>query len=503
MAVATWKTTTDEGEDKQLSRAKLVINVLSKSLTKLGLFFQWYVLQRLPVYYVHKPDDIAWTDGYGIYITDRFLEKTTSEQLFILRHELYHVILQHTEVLSKKLASTNTVFEKNIIKILHNIVSDAVVNGLILKEDQNLKLVTPIAGYVNPNEVSRLLDVEDVTKLGFVEAVDKLSFLVARGDIEVRVVDANNNPVDISNEPIERLLKRYGGTLVAVVENKKNGSRINVGLVLDNKTGTGGGGGKKEGDESEEGGEPEAKKVKDSLWGDSPKTPEDIRKLVADAAAMHKRLTSGMPAAGLGQVPGVEYALTEVGVKRPEWEALLVENLSSIISKNAVVSWHFINRAAPGIKPGVKYLQYPDIHILLDVSGSMLGGTLEKALMRVLYIVERYPDVKVFLYQWSDGVSLPQEINRKFAEDVRRYKKLRIDTGGTRIEPALDLVLQKVTSKDCVIILTDGYIFDIDDKRVIEKLDRLSKQAGKVIFASLGYIPETLPDSVVKIKLED
>ena len=494
----------------EFEEAKAVVNLLSKELLRLGLYFQWYVFQRLAVYYSPKSEKIAATDGYNIYLGKRFLGRSPDDLLFILRHELYHVILHHPEALAKKLSKVSTTYERNVVKIVHNIISDAVVNGLILKEDQNLKLHTPIEKYIKPDEVSRILEA-DVVSLGFVNALEKMLLLINKGDVAITVVDSSGKPVDISKEPIEKLLKKHGGELIAVMENKKNGAQYPIRLTLDNESSRGGCCGS-EGESSEddsgeggESGESDMRKIKDPVTGAKPRSREDIEKVVREAVDFDrfKRMVSGQPLAGLGLVPGVDYALEEVGSKKPEWEATLTHTLTSFISSYAEVSWHFIDRAAPGIKPGIRYVSVPDVHILLDVSGSMLGGSLEKALKRVIYIVENYPDVKVYLYQWSDGASPPQEIDKKFAESVRKYKKLRIDSGGTRIEPALDMVLPRVTNNDVVVVLTDGAIFDIDEKRVIEKFDKLARKAGQVIFASLGYIPETLPKSVVKIRLED
>jgi len=523
-------------EEHELAKDRL--NILSKELLRLGLYFQWYMFQRLAAYYVYKTKAKAYVDGYRLYISKRFLELPNNEQLFILRHEIYHIVFQHSQQLAKLLRRANSLYERNVIEIVHNIITDAIVNGIIVKEDQALGIRTPIEGYVNPDVINRLLEA-DVAQLGLANAIDKLLHMIKKGDVTLEVVTKDGQPVDIVNRDIDDLMEEHE-VLIAVLENKNNGTRVSIVLTLDNAPTVGNENEYEEGGESGESGKEgekhdksrkgesgseresgggscnkcsfggrsqrgEIKKIKNAVGGSEPKTPEDLARLVREAVEFDnlKKTMEGQKTAGVGRLPASDYLLDYIALKKPEWEALLTSTLTSFISRHAIVSWHFVNRRAPLEKPGIKYLTTPDIHILLDVSGSMLDGTLEKALSRIIYIAENYSDVNVFLYQWSDGVSLPQKIDRKFAQDIKKYRKIRIESGGTVIEPAIDLALKRVGPNDVVVILTDGYIHDINKQSVIEKFRKLAQKAGLVIFASLGYIPETLPPQVVKIRLED
>lgn len=491
-------------EKEEHEWAKDRINILSKVMFRLKLYFTWYLFQRLPVFYVYKTESIAYVDGYGIYVSKKFLELPNEEQLLILRHELYHIAFQHSLQLARKFSKAATTYEKNIVKITHNVISDAVVNGLIKKEDEALGIKSPLENYVDPDKVSEVIEA-DVVKLGFVDALEKLMYMVKKGDITINVVTATGQPVDIVNNDINALLRTHK-ILYAVLENKNNNSTYKIRLILDSKpstSGCGGTGGKEELDQQDE--SKNYKKIKNAIGGSAPKTPEDVYKLVKDAVDFDKfkKTISGMKMAGTGRSPAIDYELERVAAKKPEWESVLVSTLTSFMSRYAVVSWHFMNRRAPLEKPGIRYMSVPDVHILLDVSGSMLDGTLDRALERVVYVAENYPDTKIMLYQWSDGAPPPERIDRKFAENIRKYRKLKVESGGTVIEPALDLVLKGVEKKDAVVILTDGAIFDIDSPSVIEKFKKLTQKAGVVIFASLGYIPEKLPPQVMKIRLED
>jgi len=483
-----------------------VINLVSKQLFRTGNYFFWYFLQRLPVYYVYDANKIAWTDGFAVYVGKKFLELSNDQQLFVVRHELAHIALQHVFQISKKLAKASTPLERNIVKISYNIIQDAVVNGLLIEEDKRAGRAIDYRGFVTPDMVNPVIE-GDVVRLGFVNAAEKLIYMINKGEVEVEATDVDGNPVDLSKEGIERLLAKHS-TIMVKLTNKKTGVSINVTLALDVEPGRGGGEGEQ--DEYREGsggdaGEGRMKLIKKPVAGGRPKTREEIYRLVKEATDFDKfkKHEAQLKGAGAGVYGDELYELADVSAKKPEWEAALASTLTSFISKDALVSWSFVNRRAPYEKPGIRYITYPDIHILLDVSGSMLGGTLERALKRIIYIVENHPGIKVKLYQWSSVAKLPEEIDRRFAEDLRRYRKLPITTGGTEIDPALDMALKYVEKKDVVIILTDGYIYDIDTEAVRQKFEKLVQKAGLVIFGSLGYIPETLPKGVVKIRLED
>lgn len=497
MPLSTTSTRTSKNEvyEKVSERVELI----SKQMYRLGLFFQWFILQRIPVYYVPKSTGVAWTDGYAIYLGPKFLEFSTEDQLNIIRHELYHIAFGHIFQLKSKLRITRSVFEKNIVEIIHNIIADAVVNGIIDKENEKLNL-EPLSGeYILPKHVDPILN-QNTPKLGLGKAIDRLLFLVKKGEILVEAYTPRGDPVDLTSTPISEVTTKYG-TIIVVFKNNVKGSSFKMVLHPDHSVSSTASGnqasGKIPGNQKKKG----ILVKKPAGW--KIKKPEDVFRVVKEARefSSYKNRFKGASSSGIG---GTEYMLEDVAFKKPEWEAKLTQILSSFLSNHAVISWHFVNRRAPFIKPGTKYLTTPDMHILLDVSGSMLLGTsLNRALKRILYIAENTPNVKVKLYQWSTVATLPEDINRKFAENIRKYKKIQVRTGGTLIEPALDMVMKYLKPGDAVIIITDGYIFDIESESVKKKLEAITKKAGTVIFASLGYIPEKLPKRIHKIRLED
>lgn len=495
--------------DKELEEdeeAKATLKIVSTQMERLRHFFTWFLLQRVPVYYVYEDNKIASTDGYGIYLYRNFLELPETDRLFVIEHELYHIAFGHPFQFVNKMKSTRSTLEKNILMIVHNIISDAVINGLLLEEFKEEKLMIESV-VITPQKVNDVIE-DDVVKLGFVNGVEKLLFLIKSGVVEVVSFTADGKPIDISTEDLARIVEKDGKILVTL-RNKRNNEAISVAVDFDEA-----GVGSPPHDESEKEvsdemtgtketkpHEKKVKLIKKPFKNESIKTPEDVYRVVKEVIDIVNSI-GHLKGAGAGATAMEDYVLREVDEKRPEWEAILTEELTNFISRQAVVSWHYVNRRAPFVRPGIRYTSFPNIHILLDVSGSMLDGTLEKALERIIYIVENYPDVKLTLYKWSSSCSIPEKIDRRFSTNLKKYGRLEINTGGTEIEPALDEVLKHVNKEDVVVVLTDGYIYDIEMNSVQKKFEKLADKAGLVIFASLGYIPN-LPNKVVKVRLKD
>jgi len=493
-----------------VSRCEVLLSRLSSNMLLHGLFFQWYVLYKIPVYLdIKSKHAIAYVDDTALYVTPEFLKRPFEHQLFILLHELYHLALRHSELAGAAVAKQDTTYKRNVAKIVHNIITDAIVNKLIYEEYKRLGLDTRVLeGYVKYDKISKLVEA-DLLAIGTENAIEKVVYMVLKGDIELKVT-FQGIPVDISSDKLEKLIKRYG-VLIARLRNRRNGEELVVEIVADvlggagasNKRGVG------EEDEEEEGdGSSRVRpiEVKKPAGGKYPKSAEDLSRIAREAAEFAaQNMERFRKEAGRGVAGGYAYMLDDATPKRPEWEVKLLGTLERFLSSNAVVSWSFVNRSAPLEKPGIRYIRDPEIWILLDVSGSMLDGNLGEALKRVIYIAERYNDVRVRLIQWSGAASLPVEVDRKFAADVKKYKKLEINTGGTELGPALDMLLKHTKNRIgdyAVVILTDGYIYDIEEKSVMEKLAAVARRAGAVVFASTGYIPENLPDNIVKARIE-
>jgi predicted metal-dependent peptidase len=73
-------------------------------------------------------------------------------------------------------------------------------------------------------------------------------------------------------------------------------------------------------------------------------------------------------------------------------------------------------------------------------------------------------------------------------ENVKRSMKVK-GGGGTRIGPALNLLLEKMRSNDIAIILTDGIIDDVESPDIQRKLATVASKAASAVFATTVRIP--------------
>ncbi len=106
----------------------------------------------LPQYYLVDPKDkevghqIAFTDGYGIYLGEKFFKETPKAQAFILIHEVMHVALRHPQrgvALRKKRINAGLPWSSTV----YNWAVDAIVNFALQKisswaQEPSVKMIT-------------------------------------------------------------------------------------------------------------------------------------------------------------------------------------------------------------------------------------------------------------------------------------------------------------------------------------------------------------------------
>jgi predicted metal-dependent peptidase len=106
----------------------------------------------LPQYYLVDPkdenvgDQIAFTDGYGIYLCEKFFKETPKAQAFILIHEVMHVALRHPQrglALRKKRINAGLPWSS----MVYNWAVDAIVNFALQKisswaQEPSVKMIT-------------------------------------------------------------------------------------------------------------------------------------------------------------------------------------------------------------------------------------------------------------------------------------------------------------------------------------------------------------------------
>ncbi|MEM1596189.1 MAG: VWA domain-containing protein [Desulfurococcaceae archaeon] len=528
--------TRDDAEPDAAEQVRRTLDLLSKGMLRLKLFFFWYMYEHLPVYYIGRNDFEGMTDGVGIYLSERFLEADFYNQLFVLLHELLHIAYSHPATVANKLRNSRTVLEKNITRIVHNIVADAVINAQVMDifNSKGIKTQFVKEKYVDPEVVNKLLG-EDVSKLGFALGVDRLLYLINTGVVEIEAFTQSGRAIDLTTTDLDAL--RGAGTITVYFTNKKTGAKFAINLQMDlpsrSSSGTcdkgfpsrSGSAGEPTEDVGDEGGSTETSKddeggsstesvrtptrtdksvlVKKPLGGSVPKE-SDVRKIVRSAIDFDKvrRTLDGEKSAGAGASMDSVYELIDTSSRKPRWLDKIRIFVDDYLGSFKLYSWQRIHKRAPQLKPGYYRMGTPNIVILLDTSGSMLDESLNKALSEIFGLIESVPDVKVTLYQWSSECSLPEKVDRYFVQRAKTHKKIPVLTGGTEISPALDKVLPTITKNDLVVIMTDGYIFDIDNEETQKKLAELAKKSARTLFVTVSAVPK-LPENIEVIKIED
>lgn len=529
------KRVTEEHEDVDEVRKSL--DLLSKGMLKLGLYFFWYVYEHLPIYYRRNLANEGATDGTSIFLSSKFLDLNFNHQLFVLLHEILHVVYNHPDTLARKIGKSPTNYERNIIQIVGNVIMDAVINAQLINLLEGKLSSTRFIKdeYVNPEVVNKLID-DDVAELGFALGMDRLMYLINTGVVEVKAFTPSGNEVDLSSSNIEDAA-REGGMLLITFFNKKTNGEFKVAVRFDL---TSYGSGKEtkgastkesqtdstgeERSEYAEGGQGDAKSdenitygkvcgksdvgekpilVKRPITNSKPVNTDDINKIVRNAIDfdMAKRVMDGEKSAGAGICMDSIYEMLNISSKKPKWIDRLKIFVADYLGSFKLYTWQKIHKRAPYLKPGYYRVGTPHVVILLDTSGSMLDSSLERALNEIFGLIESEPDVRVTLYQWSSACSLPKRVDRHFIQKVKTHRKIPVLTGGTEIEPALDSVLKSVSKDDLVLIMTDGYIYDIEKDEVQKKLQELTKRSAKTLFLTTSAVPK-LPSDIEVIKLE-
>lgn len=549
----------DNTETNAIEQLKNTLDLLSKGMLRLKLFFFWYVYEHIPIYYNEKIKFEGMTDGKSIYLSKGFLETNFHNQLFILLHEILHIVYSHNKTMLNKLKQSKTVLEKNITRIVYNVIADAVINSQIINIFNSSQTQTKFIEekYVNPEIINKLLE-SDISKLGFALAIDRLLYLINTGTVELNAFTESGKTIDLTTTDLDTL--RNTNMIFVRFINKKTGAEVMFNLHLDlsfhgsdydespNK-----GSYDSENIEDSIGGSHDSENIEESIGGKGKEGKEkngssiknyenntakestasnssgyytpthrdksilikkpikksipneaDIKKIIRDAIDFDKakRDLDKEKSAGAGFFMDSMYELIDTSSRKPKWIDKIRIFVTDYLGNFKIYSWQKVHKRSPYLKPGYYRMNIPHIIILLDTSGSMLDESLNKALIEIFGLIESVPDLRVTLYQWSSKCSLPEKVDRYFVQRVKTHRKIPVLTGGTEITPALDTVLPTITKNDLVVIMTDGYIYDIDNGETQKKLGELAKKSAKTLFVTVSAIPK-LPKGIEVIKIED
>ena len=401
--------------------------------------FLGILLKRTWIYST-KDDAIAYTDGISIFINEnRFSKLTPEEQIFVLVHELMHIILKHA-IRGKKYSSNP------ILHNIANIVADAKANQYIDKYAKNVKSIR----YITTYHLRKLFNVYDAEKKSFEEIMHEI--LKKNNKVET--------PANIRVMNDLQANKQHS--------NGKHDKDSDRGDVIN------------EGDKEDE-------NIDKSSSSDEEIERRVQRKTLETAIVVKELYKKAGATSG-----DLDRLITEILKSKVDWRRVIRSALTDNIMKHVRRTWMRPSRKHEKY-PGKKLYGMSNIVVLIDTSGSIDEKTLNQFVSEVYAIVRNVAE-KVIVITWD------AEVHDVFT--IRRYTDIRSvkvhGGGGTVIYPALKLVDEKYSNADAIIILSDWEIYDVNNHDV-ESL--LKKHANKIIAVTTYRDPPSYLPTRIKIEL--
>jgi predicted metal-dependent peptidase len=186
-------------------------------------------------------------------------------------------------------------------------------------------------------------------------------------------------------------------------------------------------------------------------------------------------------AKSVGKLPaGAEIAF-ELLRPKVNWRALLRQAILQGPGLQLITTWKRPHRKIPNDLPGYTRLAVPNVWTLIDTSGSMVGEHLDQAMTEVFEIAKSLSS-KVRIIAWD------ADAYESTLESVKASMKVK-GGGGTRIGPALNLLLEKMRTNDVIIILTDGLIDDVEANEIQRRLGVIASKAASAVLATTVKVP--------------
>ena len=197
----------------------------------------------------------------------------------------------------------------------------------------------------------------------------------------------------------------------------------------------------------------------------------------------------------IGTVPfGLTRIVNELLKPKVDWRILLRQILRSGLGKIYISTYRRKSRKHPDL-PGLKKFTNPTVHILVDTSGSISEEELTQFISEVHSICSSN---KVFVYPFDARTYDIIEARSKFEVISKVLPKLK-GGGGTEIADSLEKTIERINYMDIVVILTDGYIYDLDNDRTKQLLSTIARKASVCIFGTTKKEEEIAGWITVKI----
>lgn len=181
-----------------------------------------------------------------------------------------------------------------------------------------------------------------------------------------------------------------------------------------------------------------------------------------------------------------------------DWRSLLRQAFRYGMGRTVVSTWKRPSRKLP-VFPGLRRFTIPTVWFLIDTSGSISQRELDQFVSEVYTVAGETP-VKVIC--WDAEAYEPLRARSKSDVVNRVWKKMR-GGGGTKIQYALKKTLAMMRPRDIVVVLTDGYIWDIDEDETKSLLSTVASKSSVAVFASTGRTYEIPPWISIRIEVEN
>jgi predicted metal-dependent peptidase len=201
-----------------------------------------------------------------------------------------------------------------------------------------------------------------------------------------------------------------------------------------------------------------------------------------------------------GQLPaGLERLLERILKPKIDWKSIIKKEILNGLGRMVISDWRKRSRKFPGVLPGIRSIKKPTVWFLVDTSGSISQRELQRFFSEIYGILRNQG--KGIILPWDVEV-YPQIKIERASDLLRKVREEKIfGGGGTRIRKALEITLGEMERGDLIVVLTDGYIYDIGQKETQEILRKLSQLSTKSIFATLN-LEVPLPLGWQKVKIE-
>ncbi|MDA8096908.1 MAG: VWA-like domain-containing protein [Clostridia bacterium] len=188
-----------------------------------------------------------------------------------------------------------------------------------------------------------------------------------------------------------------------------------------------------------------------------------------------------------GVLPGDIKRQVDLSLKaQVSWRRQIRGSVQEGAGRMVVSTWHRSSRRYASF-PGIKRLGVQTVWALIDCSGSIPDEVLAQFVTEVWSVSRVYScDLKVI--PW-DAQAHPVVQARTAVQARRKIPAALKGGGGTLLGPALRELGGRIRMQDIVIILSDGYIADIEAKQTLDLYRRITRRAARVVFVTTGKTP--------------